>query len=539
MSPQNPDWLANAVFYQIYPQSFLDTNRDGIGDLPGIIAKLDYIQSLGCNAIWINPCFESPFLDAGYDVADYYRVAPRYGTNADLKRLFQAAKKRGIRVCLDLVAGHTSIQCQWFQQSARHTNNNFSDWYIWTNDWLQSPGMTNGQPLNGINGYSARNGCYITNFFWSQPALNYGFTKPDPKQPWQQSCTAPGPRAVRGEMKKIIRYWLDQGACGFRVDMASSLVKGDTGWKKTSLFWQEVRAMLDRDYPQAVLIAEWSFPRAAIKAGFHMDLLLHSHLDGYNALFRQEAGTNVIPIQGRSYFRKAGQGDAAVFIKEYLDHYRKIKNRGYISIPTGNHDLPRIAFHRSPRELELIFAFTLTMPGIPLIYYGDEIGMKYLPDLPSHEGGYNRTGSRTPMQWNAQKNAGFSAAAAAKLYLPIDPDPSAPNVADQEKSPQSLLNQVRRLIRLRHTYPALAADGRFTPLYVKPHAYPLIYQRQLGRDRFVIALNPAARPCQSSCRVQLSAAPPQTLIAARAACRHQKQKLAFDMKGVSYIIVKL
>ncbi|MBN1583557.1 MAG: glycosylase, partial [Anaerolineae bacterium] len=133
MQPEfhNPEWLEKAIIYEIYPQSFYDTNGDGIGDLPGVIAKLDYVQSLGANALWLNPCFESPFGDAGYDVADFYKVAPRYGTNEDLRRLFEEAKKHGIRVVLDLVAGHTSVECEWFKQSAKHKRNEYSDWYIW------------------------------------------------------------------------------------------------------------------------------------------------------------------------------------------------------------------------------------------------------------------------------------------------------------------------------------------------------------------------------------------------------------------------
>src|SRR5512146_2276410 len=217
----NPEWLEKAIIYEIYPQSFYDTNGDGIGDLPGVIAKLDYVKSLGANAIWLNPCFESPFGDAGYDISDFYKVAPRYGTNEDLRRLFEEAKKRGIRVVLDLVAGHTSVECEWFKQSARHERNEYSDWYIWT------PNLFNWGPAGSrhqfIAGMTERVGGYLPNFFPFQPALNYGFANPDPDQPWQQPVDAPGPRAVRAEMRNIMRFWLELGASGFRVDMALSL----------------------------------------------------------------------------------------------------------------------------------------------------------------------------------------------------------------------------------------------------------------------------------------------------------------------------
>jgi len=245
-----PSWLEKAVFYQIYPQSFYDSNGDGIGDIPGIIAKLDYIKSLGITGCWLNPCFDSPFQDAGYDVADYYKVADRYGTNADLKRLFDEARKKGIRMLLDLVAGHTSIQHPWFKESCKPERNMYSDYYIWTDDaWKwEVPGY------KVVSGYSARNGCYITNFFYFQPALNYGFARPDPNQPWQQAVDAPGPQLVRQELKKIMRFWLEMGASGFRVDMAFSLIKGDVGNRENTKLWQEMRFWLDVEYPDACLI---------------------------------------------------------------------------------------------------------------------------------------------------------------------------------------------------------------------------------------------------------------------------------------------
>ncbi|MBQ9347947.1 MAG: glycosylase, partial [Oscillibacter sp.] len=163
-------WLKDAVFYEIYPQSFFDSNGDGIGDLNGITAKLDYVKSLGCSAIWLNPCFDSPFKDAGYDVRDYRKVAPRYGANEDLVRLFETAHQKGIRVLLDLVPGHTSEEHPWFLESKKAELNEYSDRYIWTGNWFQGA-----QGLRYISGEAERDGAYIINFFKSQPALNYGF----------------------------------------------------------------------------------------------------------------------------------------------------------------------------------------------------------------------------------------------------------------------------------------------------------------------------------------------------------------------------
>ena len=197
-------WIKDAVFYEIYPQSFLDTNGDGIGDLDGITEKLDYVKGLGCNAIWLNPCFDSPFKDAGYDVRDYCRVAPRYGCNNDLYRLFGEAHKRGMRVVLDLVIGHTSEEHPWFRESQRAERNEFSDRYIWSDFCFE--GADN---LAYIGGESERSGVYILNFFKCQPALNFGFLKPE--KPWQQAMDAPGPLATREAVKDIMRFWLSHG----------------------------------------------------------------------------------------------------------------------------------------------------------------------------------------------------------------------------------------------------------------------------------------------------------------------------------------
>ena len=485
-----PAWLANAIFYEVYPQSFLDTNGDGIGDLPGVIDKLDYIRSLGCDAIWLNPCFESPFGDAGYDISDFYKVAPRYGTNADLKRLFREAHKRGMRVCLDLVAGHTSTEHPWFKQSARARKNQFTNRYVWTDSVWHVAGIP------AISGFSERDGTYVTNFFHFQPALNYGFAKPDPQKPWQLPVDHPDCLATREEMKKIMRYWLDAGADGFRVDMASSLVKGDTDFKETMKLWADMRAMYDAEYPEAVLIAEWSDPARAIPAGFHIDFLIHFNHPAYTSLFRSEPERDLFGFfeeMPPSFFDRKGDGDIRVFLDCYLEHYRKTRCAGYISIPSGNHDIMRLAEGRTVEELKVAFAFLLTMPGVPYLYSGDEIGLRYIRGLVSKEGGYNRTGSRTPMQWSSAKNAGFSTAKVKDLYLPIDPAKNRPTVEAQENDPDSLLNHIRNLAALRRAHPALGGDGSFEPLFAEKGCYPFIYRRKLGAETIVVAINPSAK----------------------------------------------
>ena len=446
MKKNIPSWLKNTIIYEIYPQSFYDSNGDGIGDIPGIVKKLDYIESLGCNAVWLNPCFESPFRDAGYDISDYYKVAPRYGTNADLKKLFREAGKRGIRVLLDLVPGHTSMDHPWFKASARPEKNKYSNWYIWTDNVWESPP----EGLAGIRGFSERYGQYAINFFYSQPALNYGFAKPDPKRKWQLPCDHPDVKAVRNELKKIIRFWLEMGASGFRVDMAASLVKFDKDHIETGNIWKEIRTMLDRDYPDAVLISEWSWPGESIRSGFHVDMLLSDKPN--QMVFRWPCSWDDKLDYSGSFFSRKGKGDISEFMKLYMKFYDSTKNKGYMSFITGNHDTVRLNYGRNTADLEMIFAFILFMPGIPVIYYGDEIGMRHVNGIRSKEGGYGRTAARTPMQWSRGKNAGFSEAQASRLYLPVDPDSQKPNIEQQAKQDDSLLNKVKNLICFRKSW---------------------------------------------------------------------------------------
>jgi glycosidase len=495
-----PAWLENSVFYEVYPQSFQDSNGDGIGDLQGVIDRLDYIASLGCNALWLNPCFESPFEDAGYDISDFYKVAARYGSNADLVRLFTEAHVRGLKVCLDLVAGHTSTRHPWFRDSARAERNEYSDRYIWTDSvWRPvQPG------LSQVNGYAERDGNYITNFFHFQPALNYGFAQPDPGQPWQLPTNHPACIANRQEMKNIMRFWLDQGADGFRVDMASSLVKGDSNLSATIGLWNEMRSFFDEDYPEAALIAEWSNPAQALRAGFHIDFMIHFDNPAYTSLFRAEPERDLFgffPGVTHSFFDKKGQGDIRIFLDEFLNQLAQTNGHGFVSLPTGNHDLMRLAHGRDSADLRVALCFLLTLPGVPCIFAGDEIGQDYVPGLVSKEGGYNRTGSRCPMRWDDGPNAGFSTAPSDKLYLPVPSSPAHKTVKSEGQDPESLLNLIRTLLRLRRDIPALGNGGSFTPLHALPGEYPFIYRRGDFSNGVVVAVNPADRA--ASCSVKL------------------------------------
>ncbi len=473
----SPKWLKDTVFYEIYPQSFQDTNGDGIGDLQGVIRRLDYIRDLGCNALWINPCFDSPFMDAGYDIRDYKKVAPRYGTNEDLYMLFDEAHKLGIRVLLDLVPGHTSDQHPWFRESARDEPNEYWGRYVWTEQAFEG---IEGRPY--IAGMTDRAGAYMLNFFACQPALNYGWLCRT--RPWMSAVDSPEVLATREAMKDVVRFWLDRGCDGYRADMADSLVKNDDDRKSaTSAVWRDIREMLDREYPDAALVSEWSNPALAInQAGFHMDFYLDHHYNGYNTLLRDyetEGGDH-------SFFLKDSGGDIRRFLQDYMPKYEQTRNNGYISMFTCNHDTFRPAKTLTADELKLAYAFILTMPGVPFVYYGDEIGMRYL-NVRTKEGGYQRTGSRTPMQWDKGKNMGFSDAPESQLYLPYDHSPDAPCAAEQLADKDSLLSETRRLTALRHSREDLQADAPFEAVRAEADG-PFVYRR----GSLLLALNPSS-----------------------------------------------
>lgn len=474
------DWLKDSVFYEIYPQSFLDTNGDGIGDFAGIAEKLDYIKELGCNAIWMNPCFDSPFMDAGYDVRDYKKCASRYGTNEELAALFQTAHQKGIRILLDLVPGHTSDQHAWFQESRKPENNDYTNRYIWTSNVWDAP-----EGYRFVCGTTDHDGNYLVNFFSSQPALNYGFH--ECRYPWQLPVDHPDCIATREALKDVMKFWLRMGCDGFRVDMADSLVKNDDEKVATMALWKNITEEIHREFPDAALVSEWSCPKRALKCGFDMDFYLDHNGHGYHALFREvtQEGEN------RSFFSKQGKGDAAGFIQEYLEDLSATKADGYIGFITCNHDTPRMARWLDEQERKLAFSTIFTLPGVPFLYYGDELGMTFREGLQSREGGFSRTGTRTPMQWNHKKNCGFSESDTP--YLPTGIPGETVTVESEEQRQDSLYHTVKEIIALRHAYTELQADGDFEVLYVKKNAYPLVYRR----GSLAVLVNPSAQEVQA------------------------------------------
>ncbi len=483
---QLASWLDDALFYEIYPQSYLDTNSDGIGDLNGVISKLDYIKDIGFNAIWLNPCFDSPFCDAGYDVRDYKKIAERYGTMEDMQRLIDEMHSRGMHLFLDLVAGHTSEEHEWFKISKSSDSNEYSDRYIWAGeeDTFKNAGI--GGMAKNTQG---RKGKYHYNFFTVQPSLNFGFA--EVTAPWQTPAGSPAAKKTTEAIKDIIRFWCSKGVDGFRVDMAYSLVKAEKeGRAGTIAVWQDIFAMMDEEFPECAMVSEWGNASESAQAGFPMDFYMQMNSLGFGDMFDYGDPEDV---DGTPFFSEKGEGNAAVFAKDIARLLKENGGRGYLSFITGNHDI-----HRRPRclpeaQFKLTYGFIYTMPGVPFMYYGDEIGMREVLELDPVEGSMYRTGARTPMQWDSTENAGFSGADADDLYIPMDDDKNRPTVAQQLADENSILSFVKSIIAFRKANPALKASAQTEFLYAEEDEYPLVYKRFCDSQTLVVAVNPADR----------------------------------------------
>lgn len=472
-------WLDSAVFYEVYPTSFFDSNGDGVGDINGIIEKLDYIEALGCNGIWLNPCYCSPFEDGGYDVTDYYHVDPRFGTNEEIQRLFEAAHQKGIKILLDLVMGHTSHLHPWFIESSKEEKNEFTDAYIWSDH--MDVEHCEGRFMCGL---SERPHMFKVNYYAMQPALNYGYYRP--KASWQMPMDSPAAQKNRERLIDVCRFWLGMGADGFRVDMAHAMVKNDPHHKGTIQFWQAVFAKLKQEFPESVFLSEWNNPVQTIKkAGFDLDFF-----SPYGYVKASSFERDDETIYSNTYISEKS-GMFASFLPSLLYMNAQVRRTdGYYVLSLGNHDTIRMSRGRSDDMIKLLWASYLTLPGVPLIYYGDEIGMRYQP-LKSKDGGYQRTGARTPMQWNNEKNLGFSNTD-GELYLPVEPLDSPYTVAAQEGNPDSILHTVKKLVQLKRNYSCFRATASFKPLHIgaKADGNPFIYKRDSDVDEAVIVLLP-------------------------------------------------
>lgn len=470
---KHPDWLNTALFYEIYPQSFKDSDDDGIGDIKGIIEKLDYIKDLGFNAIWLNPIFESPFYDAGYDVADYYKVASRYGTNQDLYNLFKIAHQKGIKVLLDLVPGHTSIECEWFKESCKAKKNKYSNRYIWTDDVWKSI-----KDYHVLRGISERDGSVMTNFFSIQPALNYGFYEKN--EDYQELFEDEGPQSTIKEMIKIIKFYLQKGCDGFRCDMAGWLVKNDRDYNGTVRVWKQIITEVKKDYPNSAFVSEWNCPEKSLSAGFDMDFLLQDEFNPYNSTL-----TRV----DKPYFQfNDEKKNGKVFFEHFNEVYESaLEENKFLSLISGNHDTKRITSWLNVDELKFYYTFMFTMPNVPFMYYGDEIGMKYVENIPSVEGGYKRTGTRSPMQWDTTINAGFSNA--SKTYIPLLKSRKGISV-EEEVGEDSLYEFIKVLLAFKKSHKALDNDSSFSLVETKDYS-PIVYIREKDDEKLLIVINPS------------------------------------------------
>ncbi len=459
MTSDDPLWFKSAIIYEVHVRAFLDTTGDGKGDIQGLISKLPYLQDLGVNCLWLLPMYPSPLRDDGYDIADFYAIHPDYGTIEDFQRLVDAAHARGIRILTELVVNHTSDQHPWFQEARSSPESPKRNWYVWSDTDQKYQGariiFTDTERSNWTWDPVAKQ-YYWHRFFSHQPDLNYDNAE------------------VQEEMLNIMRFWLRKGVDGFRCDAVPYLFEREgtncENLPETHAFLKQLRATIDREFPNRVLLAEanqWpSDVRVYFGDGdeFHMGF----HFPVMPRLFmsvRQEERTPIVEImQQTPEIPETCQW--AIFLRNHdeltlemvTDEDRDYMYREYAKDPRMKLNLGirrRLAplMDSGRRRLELLHSLLFSLPGTPVMYYGDEIGMGdniFLGD---------RNGVRTPMQWTPDRNAGFSRADYARLYAPVIADTvygyQALNVEAQEANPGSLLNWVRELIRVRKQHPAL------------------------------------------------------------------------------------
>ena len=470
----NADWFRDAVFYEAPVKSFFDGNGDGTGDFVGMTQKLDYLRDLGVNCIWLLPMYVSPQQDDGYDISDFTTINPLYGTMDDMQRFIDEAHARGLRVIADLVLNHTSDQHEWFQHARADRNSPYRDYYVWGDDPGRYPDVriifVDTETSNWT--YDPVAGQYFWHRFFShQPDLNYD----NPK--------------VHEEMFEVVRYWMKLGLDGFRCDAVPYLYERDgtngENLPETHAFLKKLRRMIDAEFPGKILLAEANmWPEDVIEyfgteddPEFHMNFHFPLMPRLYMAV-RKHDKTPIIDIMARTpevpdgcqwgtFLRNHDEltlemvtlEDRHYMWNEYAPEIRMRSNLGIRRRLATLMDNDR-------RRIELMNALLLSMPGSPVLYYGDEIGMGdniWLED---------RNGVRTPMQWTSDRNAGFSTADPQRLVFPVIADPvygyQAVNVEAQERSPQSLLNWVRGMLALRARHQAFGRGSlEFLPVAQK------------------------------------------------------------------------
>jgi alpha-glucosidase len=476
-------WWQDGVVYQIYPRSFQDSNGDGIGDLPGIESRLDYLVALGVDAVWISPFYPSPMADFGYDVADYCGVDPIFGTLADFDRLIAALHARGLKLILDFVPNHTSDQHPWFLESRSSRDNPKRDWYLW-----RDAKPDGGYPNNWMSNFGG------PGWSWDETTHQFyyhSFLKEQPDLNWHN-------QEVRAAIYAAMRFWLDKGVDGFRMDVLWLLIKDplfrdnppNPEWTPgASSFWsvlptytadqpethtivREMRCVID-EYAERVLIGEIYLPLPELVRYYG------AGLDGAQMPFN---------------FRLIQTDWNADKIAALIHDYEGVLPPGaWPNWVMGNHDQSRVASRIGPEQARAAAMLLLTLRGTPTIYYGEELGMtdgRIAPDAvrdPAEKNqpgiGMGRDPERTPMLWDSGLNAGFTT---GSPWLPVNPGHQQANVATESENPRSMLALYRQLLHLRQTHPALHA-GEI--LDVRAKRGVLSYTRALATGRFQVLLN--------------------------------------------------
>jgi maltose alpha-D-glucosyltransferase/alpha-amylase len=470
-TPRDPEWYKRAVFYEVLVRGYHDSNGDGTGDIRGLTAKLDYLQWLGIDCLWLLPIYASPLRDGGYDIADFTSILPDFGNIGDFVELVEAAHERGIRVIADLVMNHTSDAHPWFQASRSEPDGPYGDFYVWsdTDEPYRDARIIFVDTEQSNWTYDQLRGQYYWHrFFAHQPDLNYD-----------------NPR-VQDSMLEVLRFWLDLGIDGFRLDAVPYLYEREgtncENLKETHEYMRRIRSEVDRLYPDRVLLAEANqWPADVVEyfgdpavggdechMAFHFPLMPRI----YMAVRREQrypiseilAQTPPIPAgcQWGIFLRNHDE----LTLEMVADDERDYMYSEYAKDPRMKANIGirrRLAplLENDRNQLQLFTALLLSLPGSPVLYYGDEIGMGdniWLGD---------RDGVRTPMQWTPDRNAGFSGCDPARLYLPLIMDPNygyqALNVEAQQNNSGSLLHWTKRMIEIRKRHPVFGL-GRFEEL---------------------------------------------------------------------------
>ncbi|HEY7284273.1 MAG TPA: maltose alpha-D-glucosyltransferase [Vicinamibacterales bacterium] len=487
----DPLWYKDAVFYQLHVKSFADSNADGIGDFRGLTAKLDHLAALGVDCLWLQPMYPSPFKDDGYDISDYTKIHPSYGTLEDFQHFLDQAHERGLRVITELVLNHTSDQHAWFQEARSSRDNPRRDWYVWSDTDDRYRGVRIifiDTELSNWAWDPVSKAYYWHRFFSHQPDLNYDTP------------------AVREEIWNVMKFWLDLGVDGFRVDAVPYLVEREgtscENLPETHAVLKELRGRLDAHSSGKVLLAEANMwpedvrPYFADGDEFHMSfnfpimprMFMALRLEDRKPLIDIIQRTPSIPdsCQWGLFLRNHDELTLEMVTdveRQYmLDEYAK-DPRARINLGIRRRLSPLMEGDR--RRIELMSGLLLSLPGSPILYYGDEIGMGdnvYLGD---------RNSVRTPMQWNGGFNAGFSAADPERLWLPLISNAvygyQAINVESQQRNPTSLLNWTRRLLEVRRS---TRVFGRGSIEFLQPDNHRVLaFTRTLERETILVVGN--------------------------------------------------